>query len=151
MTKIETRKPSLPSPLDLNRIFGGKRRVDLYLQQRICKRIKKARVEAGFTQREMADLLGLTERGYQNYERNRVPFRLLGRISELTGKTQEWLLRGEFQGQQDGDLLGEVSANVAELTQGMAETLRRLERIEALLERPATERKGNSGRDNPRS
>lgn len=69
--------------------------MDAKLQADICARIKLARTEAGYTQAEMADLLGMTLRGYQNYESNRVPFRWLDKIAELTGKTAEWLLRGD--------------------------------------------------------
>lgn len=109
--------------------------MDAYLERQICQRIKQARKGAGLTQQEMADLLDLTLRGYQNYEKARAPFRRLDDIARLTGVSQEWLLHGEPKAQPQGDLQAELSANVAELTTAMAEALRRLERILGLLER----------------
>ena len=69
--------------------------MDAYLQREICARIKQARIEAGFTQQEIADLLNMSMRGYQNYESERVPWRDLDKIADLTGKTQIWFLRGD--------------------------------------------------------
>jgi transcriptional regulator with XRE-family HTH domain len=69
--------------------------VDAFLQRQICSRVQQARKEAGFTQDEMADLLGMTMRGYQNYETDRVPWRKLDKIADLVGVTQMWLLRGD--------------------------------------------------------
>jgi len=61
----------------------------------IAARIKQARIEAGFTQPEMADLLTVAARTYQNYESDRVPWSLLGLISEATSRSMAWLLHGE--------------------------------------------------------
>lgn len=95
--------------------------MDAHLQQQICARIKTARVEAGFTQDEMADLLGMTMRGYQNYETDRVPWRKLDKIAELTGRTQEWFLRGDRD-----------AATQSEPT--LPEVLQRLDQIENVVE-----------------
>ena len=81
----------------LRQLFSQAELMDARLQQDICARIQQARKEAGYTQQEMADLLGMTMRGYQNYESNRVPFRWLDKIADLTGKSQEWLLRGDVE------------------------------------------------------
>lgn len=81
----------------LRQLFSQAELMDARLQQDICARIQQARKEAGYTQQEMADLLGMTMRGYQNYESTRVPFRWLDKIAELTGKSQEWLLRGDVE------------------------------------------------------
>lgn len=64
----------------LDTLFRAAERMDATLQAEICARIKQARVEAGFTQAEAADTLGVTMRAYQNYEATRVPFRSLTRI-----------------------------------------------------------------------
>lgn len=73
--------------------------MDAHLQRQICARIKQSRVEAGFTQEEMADLLAMTSRGYQNYESDRVPWKHLEKIAELTNVSQMWLLRGDLPGE----------------------------------------------------
>ena len=60
--------------------------------------MKQAREEAGISQEEMANLLGLTHRAYQWYESQkdpRPPLRRLQEIAEITGRSQEWLLRGD--------------------------------------------------------
>jgi transcriptional regulator with XRE-family HTH domain len=75
-------------------------------------------MEAGFTQEEMADLLHMTMRGYQNYESDRVPWRTLDKIAELTNVTQEWLLRG------NGDDRVELSQSPS--TEALAEKVDRL-------------------------
>ena len=92
--------------------------MDSYLQRQICARIKQARIEAGFTQQEIADLLNMTMRGYQNYESSRVPFRELDKIADLTGRSQEWFLRGD----------DEVTATT------QPEVLARLDQLEASVE-----------------
>src|SRR5690349_7984096 len=74
------------------RTFGT---LDPQEEREICARIKQARKEKGLTQQEMADLLNVEKRTYQNYEDYRVPFKLLDKIAKLTDKPQEWLLYGE--------------------------------------------------------
>lgn len=64
-------------------------------EREICARIKRARIEAGLTQDEFADLLKVEKRTVQNYELDRVPWRYLKDISKITGRAQEWLLRGD--------------------------------------------------------
>lgn len=78
----------------LDSLFKAAEAMDARLQAEICARIKQARVEAGFTLQEAADTLGVTLRAWQNYEANRVPFRSLSRIAEITGVAESWLLRG---------------------------------------------------------
>jgi transcriptional regulator with XRE-family HTH domain len=123
--------------------------VDAYLQRQICERIKQARKGAGFTQEEMASLLGITQRGYQNYESERVPFRRLGEIARLTDVEQEWLLRGE-QAETPGQagLLRDVASGVEALERSSRDVLARLDeslvrlgQIEAALSPSATIRR----------
>jgi transcriptional regulator with XRE-family HTH domain len=64
-------------------------------REEIVKRIRQARLEAGLTQPELADLLEVRLRTYQNYEYDRVPWGLMNQIAKATGKTTEWLLHGE--------------------------------------------------------
>ncbi len=92
-------------------------------RQRICQRVREARREAGLTQEEMAELIGVRPRTYQNYERDRVPFRLLGRIAEVTGRDQEWFLRGRVATDEDrlGELEGLVAQGFEEIRQSLAD------------------------------
>ena len=61
----------------------------------ICARIAQARTEAGLTQDELGDLLGVHYRTVQTWEsmkQPRVPWDRLDEIARATGKTKEWLL-----------------------------------------------------------
>lgn len=69
----------------------------------ISARIKEARLAAGLTQDELADLLGVQQRSVANYESVRVPWRLLGKIAEFTGRSTEWLLYGKEPGEASPD------------------------------------------------
>lgn len=106
----------------LNSLFVQAERMDAKLQAEICARIKQARIEAGFTQPEAADVLHITLRAYQNYEKDRVPFRSLTEIAEAFGVTEPWLLRGDYEPR--------TAADAATL----AEVLRRLESLEGKVE-----------------
>jgi len=64
-------------------------------REAVCARIARARKEAGLTQPEVADLLGLSLRSYQDYESFRVPFRRLDQIADILGTTKRWLLYGD--------------------------------------------------------
>ena len=114
--------------------------MDAYLQQQICERIRTARKAAGLTQEDMANLLNVTTRAYQNYEKNRVPFRSLAKIASLTDVTQEWLLRGDAPELASSPLLSDVATGVAQLERSSEDALKaldeclvRLGRIEAAL------------------
>jgi transcriptional regulator with XRE-family HTH domain len=80
-------------------------------RQGICDRIRKAREGAGLTQEQMAGLLELTPRAYQNYERTRVPWESLAQIARLTGCDLEWFLYGESYTHQ----LEQLEARIADL------------------------------------
>lgn len=128
----------------LDGLFRSAERMDEQLQREICARIKQARVEAGFTQGEAADVIGVTLRAYQNYESVRVPFRTLSRVAEIFGVAESWLLRGG-ELERAGDLrdrLAEIraavdgsaeatAASIEALARGIAELNERLEQLAA--------------------
>lgn len=62
----------------------------------VGRRIASARIEAGFTQAELADQIGITEGSVRQYEAGSINPRpnKLRRIAEVTGKSLAWL-RGE--------------------------------------------------------
>lgn len=111
--------------------------MDVYLQEQICARIKQARKAAGLTQEDMANLLNVTTRAYQNYERDRVPFRSLGKIANLTNVTQEWLLHGAPAEATlaHGELLRAVAEGVEQIERSAEEVLQRLDEALARLGR----------------
>lgn len=111
--------------------------MDEELQAEICARIKLARTEAGMTLEEMADALDVTQRAYWNYEHNRVPFRRLRDIAEVTGTTQGWLLHGEPPPLQEPQtqLLRDVAAGVEQLERSSEDVFQRLDEALARLKR----------------
>jgi transcriptional regulator with XRE-family HTH domain len=114
--------------------------MDERLQAEICARIRQARTEAGMTLEEMADALGVTQRAYWNYEHNRVPFRRLRDIAELTNVTQGFLLHGEVIPANE-DAIRQVEARLAALegsvTDGFEAVEAAIEQLAAGLQRPA--------------
>ncbi|MHB8742591.1 MAG: helix-turn-helix domain-containing protein [Sulfuricaulis sp.] len=115
------------NPLDLDRLFRLGSPVDESLKRQITARVKEAREAVDLSQEEMAALLGLTHRAYQWYESQknpRPPFRRLGEIAEITGVTQEWLLRGDPAPPAPEPV--DVSEELAGIQAALAEILRRL-------------------------
>jgi transcriptional regulator with XRE-family HTH domain len=89
-------------------------------RQGIGARIAAARREAGLTQRELADRLGVTTRSIQNYESGSIiPYKHLRRIEMQAHKSVGWILSGEGRDE-------DVTASLARLEQA-------LERHHALL------------------
>lgn len=119
--------------------------MDEQLQREICARIKQARIEAGFTQQEAADTLGITMRAYQNYEASRVPFRALSRVVEIFGVPEPWLLRGGDPAEA-GSTLGllqelreAVDGSAASTTEALEALARGIARLEARLDQLVVE------------
>lgn len=90
-------------------------------------RIRQARLEAGFTQDELAELIGVGMRQIQYYEAGESdPYRKLAKIAEATGKTIGWLLHGDEPTPQDRgrpEWVGEIEGRLDEI-------LRRLSALE---------------------
>ena len=62
----------------------------------VGERIAQARKEAGLTQDELSDLIGVGMRQIQYYEAGESnPYRTLRRIAEATGQSVGWLLHGD--------------------------------------------------------
>lgn len=77
-------------------------------------RIALARKQAGLTQGELAERIGVIPRSVQNYEAGRIPWKLLDSIAEATGVTKEWILHGDALDDEIGDN-GEGLADVLAL------------------------------------
>lgn len=88
----------------------------------IGARISLARREAGLSQRELAERIGVIPRSVQNYEAGRIPWKLLDSIAEATSRPKEWLLYGpdvvEGEVPDQGDLgkrLDRIESVLAEI------------------------------------
>jgi DNA-binding transcriptional regulator YiaG len=61
----------------------------------VSMRIKELRAELGWSQKVMAELLGVTLTRYQKWEqRGRIPSEYLPAFSKLTNRTIEFILTG---------------------------------------------------------
>lgn len=108
----------------------------------IARRIKQARKEAGLSQPEMADALGVIPRTYQNYEsvkEPRVPWQSMNDIAKITGKSTEWLLHGDTVAAATPDPFDGPTSQLAErldrLVSAMEERLQHDRVIDEMLER----------------
>ena len=101
-------------------------------QQELGRRIRQAREDAGLTQSELADLLGLRHpQSISRYERGEteVPQKRLRRIAEVTGKPLGFFLTEEQMPQkpaEDGDTLALVQ-KVLEEVRALRAAVSRLE------------------------
>jgi transcriptional regulator with XRE-family HTH domain len=81
--------------------------VDRDAEREVGSRIAEARRHAGLTQRDLADLLGVSVRTVQNYEAGvAVPYKHLRTIESLGHKRPGWILDGG----DDGELLTMISS-----------------------------------------
>jgi transcriptional regulator with XRE-family HTH domain len=134
------------SALDLEAIFRAagargtkmEKRMSELERAAICARIRQARIEAGLTQEELADLLHVRQRTIHNYETDRVPWRMIGKIAEITGRSSEWLLHGDsFTPSSSADDVAELRREVERLRteneEAQAQTQALLREIRLLL------------------
>lgn len=128
-----------------SRTFRTFATLDEQEERDVCARIKQARKEKGLTQQEMADLLNVEKRTYQNYEDYRVPYKLLDKIAKLVAKPPEWLLYG------DGPEYLNRMARVEERLEQMSSQLDRLlKQMRATAVTGAVRRAGESDRKSAR-
>ena len=102
-------------------------RSDVY-GDRVGRRIALARREAGLTQQELADALGVTRRSLQGYEAGTVvPYKHLGTLGRILDRPPQWFLadddsRPSQAGAHDDDLRqvvrDEISAALLEANLG---------------------------------
>jgi transcriptional regulator with XRE-family HTH domain len=105
----------------------------------ISVRLAESREQAGLTQDEMADLLGVHFRSVQNYESakvDRIPWDKLDEWARITGRTKEWVLHGNELVSSNGSR--PLGADDEALTRHQ-EVLGRLDAIDQRLRDLATE------------
>jgi transcriptional regulator with XRE-family HTH domain len=98
-------------------------------------RIKEARLLAGFSQPEMADLLVVHPKSVANYEGGRIPWRDLRHIAEVLNTDMRWLLFGE----RWQDPLEQLDERITEMGGKLDEVLSRLDIYAGAMERTAVE------------
>lgn len=84
----------------------------------ISVRLQQTRVEAGLSQAEIADLLGVHWRTVQDWESPKkavVPFDRLGEWAAIVKVTREWLLHGDTEVTQPDAILQALREQQAEL------------------------------------
>lgn len=103
-----------PQPTDKGRAIGA--------------RIEEARKEmGGMTQRELGELIGVSERSVQAYEAGEViPYRLIRDIERAVGRSAAWLLHGD--------------AAIVDHNGQLNEVLERLDKIQASIDKLAKKR-----------
>ena len=93
----------------------------------VGERIKQARQDAGFTQDELADLVGVGMRQIQYYEAGESdPYRRINKIAEVTNVNAGWLLHGDPATESGGDEIAARLEAVEESQERVAELLREL-------------------------
>jgi len=103
--------------------------LNVFAAEDIGARIAKARTEAGLTQEDLADVIGISTRQLQNLEAGESkPYKHLERIAEATKRPLHWFI--EDGASPDDDHL---RALVREELAGVRQAV---ERILALLESP---------------
>lgn len=96
---------------------------DQNIGREIGRRIVEARREFGMSQKELADLVHVSERSMQAYESGEViPYRKLADLASVLNRPAAWILHGE----KASDPVGELAL--------LQEISGRLERIYNLLE-----------------
>lgn len=102
----------------------------------IGERITEARRENGMTQRELADLLGLSERSVAAYEIGEViPYRYVKDLERALGRPAAWFLHGEDaiigRDEQLSEILAAVRQNLAAINALEADVMQELRLLRA--------------------
>jgi transcriptional regulator with XRE-family HTH domain len=93
----------------------------------IGARIAAARHEAGLTQEELADLVGVSTRSLQGYEGGDVvPYRHMQKLAEVTRRPAAWLLHGDAAEDErtNAQRLDRIEEQLAEIRGMLARLLR---------------------------
>lgn len=97
--------------------------LSVFAPQDIGARIAAARKEAGLTQEELADLVGVSTRSLQGYESGEVvPYRHMDKIAEVTRQTVAWLLHGDTETEAAfGEQLERIEEQLGEIRKMLAD------------------------------
>lgn len=84
----------------------------------IGARIAQARREAGLTQEDLGDLVGVSTRSLQGYESGDVvPYRHIGKLSDVLQRPAAWFLHGEATEDEatNSERLARIEIQLAEI------------------------------------
>jgi PAS domain S-box-containing protein len=82
----------------------------------VGRRIAQARKEAGLTQQELAEQVGVTRRSVQGYESGAVlPYRHLDRLAEVLDRSPEWLLATRLAPELEAEVRDVVREELVQL------------------------------------
>lgn len=91
--------------------------------QEIGQRLAKARREAGMTQEEVADLVGVSTRSWQGYEAGDVvPYRHFKNLAGILNRPIEWFLHGDES--ESADRLALIEAELRAIRETQETELR---------------------------
>jgi transcriptional regulator with XRE-family HTH domain len=86
-------------------------------------RIQTARVEAGLTQADLAEILDVTPRTVQNYEAGETKaYKHIQAIADATGCSTRWLLHGEND-EEDRPSLSQMAEELSEIREMLSHVL----------------------------
>lgn len=97
--------------------------------ERIRARLRQARKEAGLSQAELAEILGVHKRTIENYENLRVPWDHLNDYARITNRQPEWFLYGEAALPPEGEVAA-LTATVSQMTDDLKQLRERLDALE---------------------
>jgi transcriptional regulator with XRE-family HTH domain len=96
-------------------------------QESFGSRISEARKSFGFTQKELAQKIGVTANSIQNYEKGQVPSGdIVVRLARVFNCSTDWLLTGEDEPPRSGTRFANVT-QTRELTEGRAPETKRIQ------------------------
>jgi transcriptional regulator with XRE-family HTH domain len=113
----------------------------------ISARIREARLEAGLTQKELADLLTVHKKTVENYEHGQINYRELNQIAEVLNKPIKWILHGDGQ---DTIPVGALTEVLAEL-RSLRELVERVDEAISGLEPDPPDTKAHSSKPRARA
>jgi transcriptional regulator with XRE-family HTH domain len=121
---------------------------------RIGRRIALARKERGLTQRDCAELIGITVRSLQHYEAgNIVPYRHFHRMERLLRKRPGWFLEDESERYASmealSELRGQLTDHLALLEDRLLMLSENVERLRGLRTSNESRRSRRLGPDGP--
>jgi transcriptional regulator with XRE-family HTH domain len=124
------------------------------MRERIGARIAQARKAQGLTQRDFAELLGVTVRSLQHYEAGTiVPYRHFHRMEVVTNKRPGWFLQDEHEGFASAAALTALRNQLTthlDLLESRLRTLsENVDRLRELRESSQGRRKVDPGRASP--